>query len=72
MSYESEQYIPPKDQKELVLSWLRRARESQMAHYEMADRLSKKVKWLGVPVIILTVLVGASAFASIVEEIIPV
>ena len=61
-------YQPPQDVKELVLAWLRRARESQMAHYEMANVLSRRSQWLGVPVILITAIVGTSVFASIAAE----
>lgn len=64
-------YSPPQDYENLVLAWIGRSRESQMSHYEMADLLDKKGKWLGVPVIILTTLVSASAFASVIEEVVP-
>jgi hypothetical protein len=65
-------YIPPGSPEELVLAWLRRARESQMAHYEEATALTKRGYWLGVPVIALTAIVGTSVFASIATEVIPV
>lgn len=61
-------YTPPQDERELVLAWLRRARESQMAHYEMANILSDRERLLGVPVILLTSIIGTSAFASLTTE----
>jgi hypothetical protein len=42
-------YIPPQCEEQLVLAWLRRARESQLAHYKMADALTKKGRFLGAP-----------------------
>lgn len=63
-----ERYQPPRDQDELVLAWLRRARASQLQHYEMAAILSKRGQWLGVPVILITAAVGTSVFASIATE----
>ncbi|OPY79674.1 MAG: hypothetical protein A4E64_00318 [Syntrophorhabdus sp. PtaU1.Bin058] len=71
MATKTSRYIPPQCEDQLVLAWLRRARESQMAHYEMADLLSKKGRVLGVPVILLTSLIGASAFTSVASQIIP-
>lgn len=65
-------YMPPSDAEELVLAWLRRARESQLAHYEMANRLGRRNLWMGVPVIVITAMVGTSAFASVVSDLIPV
>lgn len=65
-------YIPPGSREELVVAWLRRARESQMTHYEMATRLSTRNHWIGVPVIMISALVGTSAFASVLSELIPI
>ncbi|MFZ6688826.1 SLATT domain-containing protein [Undibacterium sp. SXout11W] len=64
-SKHSSSYQPPANQRELVLAWLRRARESQMAHYEMANLLSTRGRWLGVPVILITTVIGTSVFASL-------
>lgn len=65
-------YHPPGSPDELVLAWLRRARESQMGHYEMATALEARSYWLGVPVIVISGLVGTSVFASIAADVIPV
>lgn len=64
-------YTPPGSPEELVVAWLRRARESQLSHYEMATRLARRNLWLGIPVIVITAIVGTSAFASIVAELVP-
>ncbi len=61
----SSMYIPPRNPEELVLAWIRRSRESQMAHYEMANIFARRDKWLGVPVILITSAVGTSVFASL-------
>lgn len=66
----SSQYQPPQDERELVLAWLRRARESQMAHYEMANIFSRRERWLGVPVILITTVIGTSVFASLTSQVI--
>ncbi|MFI5398337.1 MAG: SLATT domain-containing protein [Candidatus Binatia bacterium] len=71
MATKTSRYLPPQSQEQLVLAWLRRERESQMAHYEMADVLSKRGRLLGGPVILLTSLVGASALGSVASEVIP-
>lgn len=71
MGEEKSRYLPPQTKEQLVLSWLRRARESQLAHYTMADILSKRGRMLGIPVIILSSVVGTSAFISIATELIP-
>ena len=56
----------------MVLAWIRRTRESQMAHYEMANILSARERWLGVPVILITTVVGTSVFASLNAQVIAV
>nr|WP_312986608.1 SLATT domain-containing protein [Comamonas koreensis] len=64
-------YHPPTSQEALVLAWLRRARESQFSHYDAAKRLGHYGRIFGVPVIIITAIVGASAFASILADAVP-
>jgi hypothetical protein len=49
-----------------VLAWIRRAREAQIRHYAMADRLSAYAKRLGLAVIAITAATGTSAFLSLV------
>lgn len=71
MSTDFTRYSPPATEAELVLSWLRRARESQFSHYAAAARLRSYGRLFGVPIIIITALIGASAFASILAEEIP-
>lgn len=58
-------YNSPKTKSELLERWLRRARESQFAHYEAADRLKRLNYWFGVPVVAITSIVGTSVFSSI-------
>jgi hypothetical protein len=58
-------YNSPKTKFELLERWLKRARESQFAHYEAADRLKKLNYWFGVPVVAITSIVGTSVFASL-------
>ena len=64
-------YNPPETEIELIRAWLRRARESQMQHYDLANHLSGYDKLFGVPVIVLTTLVSAEVFTSAVELEIP-
>ena len=59
-------YDPPIDEEELLLKWIRRARESQASHYDMADRLNRRARWLGVSVIGITSLIGTFVFLSLV------
>ncbi|ASL48259.1 hypothetical protein bAD24_III12740 [Burkholderia sp. AD24] len=58
-------YEPPVDETELLLKWIRRARESQMSHYDMADLLSARDRQLGWLVTALTAFVGTAVFASL-------
>jgi Protein of unknown function (DUF4231) len=67
----SAKYMPPGSPDELVLAWIRRTREAQMSHYEMAEQLSRRHHWMGVPVIVIAAVVGTSAFASVLSELIP-
>ena len=57
---------PPRDMGALVLEWIRRARESQIGHYSMADRLTACGRRLGLAVIGITAATGTSAFLSLV------
>lgn len=61
-------YIPPDNYQQLLLAWIRRARESQFAHYEQATRLRRGSTLLGVPVIVITAIVGTTVFSSIAES----
>jgi hypothetical protein len=63
-------YRMPADTRELLTRWAKRAREAQAAQYEMANRLGRRSQWLGVPVIVITAIVGTSVFASISQEVI--
>ena len=58
----------PCNNKELLEIWFRRSRESQFAHYEAAKYLSRRNYFLGIPVIVLTTIVGTSIFASFQEQ----
>ena len=57
---------PPDDTRSLLLQWIRRARDAQIRHYEMADRLSAYGRHLGLAVIGMTALTGTSSFLSLV------
>ncbi|MCC8400338.1 SLATT domain-containing protein [Paraburkholderia sp. MMS20-SJTN17] len=58
-------YEPPLDETELLLKWIRRARESQMSHYDMADLLSARERGMGWLVTALSAFVGTAVFASL-------
>lgn len=66
----NDQYMPPDDKRALLISWIRRARESQFSHYEMANIYAGREKKLGIPVIIINAIVGTAAFAAISAEVI--
>ncbi|MFM0309503.1 SLATT domain-containing protein [Paraburkholderia sp. RL17-383-BIF-A] len=58
-------YEPPVDENQLLLKWIRRARESQMSHYDMADLLSARDRQVGWLATALTAFVGTAVFASL-------
>ncbi|WP_421295699.1 SLATT domain-containing protein [Aeromonas sp. 604534] len=61
-------YVPPKNPEELILSWIKRARESQFTHYECQKKYEARHLWLGIPAIIMTTLSGASIFKSLQQS----
>ena len=50
---------------DLFESWHRRVAAAEHGHRVMADRMRRRHLTLGIPVVILTTLIGTSAFASI-------
>ena len=54
------------------MAWLRQARESQLAQYEMANMLKKKGERLSSLIALLTSVIGAGAFLSVAVELIPI
>ena len=50
---------------ELLGDWYRRIRYAQFAHYESAKLFDRINYWLGIPVVVLSTLVGTSVFANI-------
>lgn len=58
-------YEPPVDEDQLLLKWIRRAREFQMSHYDMADLLCARERGIGWLVTVLTAFVGTAVFASL-------
>jgi hypothetical protein len=61
-------YAPAKNGVELLQRWIKRGRESQFCHYEMASLLEVRSRMLGIPVILFTTIVGASIFSSFSES----
>ena len=61
--------VPWDDNLEALLDeWRRRAWAAQSAHYRKATKLSRRHVALGVPVVVLSTVVGTSLFATINEE----
>lgn len=56
------------EQDRLLADWHRRAWASQSAHYSMATRLRRRNVWLGLPVVILSTVVGTSVFATLSRD----
>ena len=54
---------------DLLLTWLKRVREAQFAHYDADRRLTAWHYWIGFPATILSSIVGTSVFASIGESV---
>ena len=52
----------------LVQEWFRRARQNQRIHYQCADHFDKKNRWLGIPAIFISTLVGSAVFATVEHE----
>jgi len=53
------------EQQSLLGEWHRRVWASQSTHYSMASRLRARNLWLGMPVVVLSTLVGTSLFATL-------
>ncbi|MBN3755537.1 SLATT domain-containing protein [Paraburkholderia sp. Tr-20389] len=60
------EYRPPANENELLLKWIRRARESQKSHYDMADLLAARNRLFGIGVTVLSAVVGTTVFLSLV------
>lgn len=52
----------------LVSDWFRRARESQMVHYECGSRFHRFNLLLGIPTIIFSTIVGTTVFATLSKD----
>jgi heme/copper-type cytochrome/quinol oxidase subunit 4 len=53
----------------LLVDWCDRADATSKTHYAMADKFSFQNKALGIPVVVLTTLVGTSVFATLQETV---
>lgn len=61
-------YIPPQNLDSLILTWLKRCRESQFAHYEVAAKYASYHRKLGIPTIAVAAIVSCSVFAVLEEN----
>ena len=52
-------------------AWYRRARESQFAHYHAANYYAAASRWLGIPSVLLSAIVGTALFATLQQDGIP-
>ena len=57
--------LPVMEPNELILRWRFRIHRMQLAHYETARVFDHHHLWLGLPVIILSTVVGTTVFATI-------
>ncbi|MCD4486913.1 SLATT domain-containing protein [Chromobacterium vaccinii] len=55
-------YTPPQTPEELVLTWIKRVRESQFSHHHCVEFYKVVHFAIGVPATILTAIVGTSIF----------
>lgn len=53
---------------QLLKDWYVRIRIAQKGHYQDASQLKRRNRLLGIPVVILTTIVGAGVFASIEKD----
>jgi hypothetical protein len=65
----SDARYPPEDSdcRLLLLQWYRRVRQAQLAHAEAATVFGARSRWLGIPAVALSALVGTSVFVSLSE-----
>lgn len=55
----------------LLLVWMDNAKRAQIAHFESANRFSRLNYWLGIPVVVLSAIVGTSVFATLQKSVTP-
>lgn len=61
--------MPTTEQKlDLLHKWYKRIRIAQAGHYQDAGRLKRLHLLLGIPVVVLSAIVGTGVFASLAEE----
>ena len=56
------------DMESLYESWHRRAAAAEAGHRKMSERMRRRYVLLGVPIVVLTTVVGTSVFASLQHE----
>lgn len=55
------------EQSALLIAWKKRAAAAQHCHYFLSTRLHRRNLWLGIPVVILSTVVGTSLFATLAD-----
>jgi hypothetical protein len=58
-----------RDAEGVLSKWQKRARESQYSHNESAKYFENASYWLGVPVIVLSTVVGTTVFATLQKQV---
>lgn len=53
---------------ELLVDWRRRARESQFGHFEASKHFGLQHYWTGIPVVVVSAIVGTSIFATLQSQ----
>lgn len=56
------------DQRALILKWQRAVRSGQIAHYDASARATSLNLALGIPVVVLTTIVGTGVFSTLGEN----
>jgi hypothetical protein len=56
-----------REQSALLAAWRQRVAAAQHCHYYLGTRLRRRNLWLGIPVVILSTLVGTSLFATLAD-----
>jgi hypothetical protein len=56
------------DVENLYESWHRRSAAAEAGHRRMAERMRRRYVMLGIPIVVLTTIVGTSVFASLQHE----
>jgi hypothetical protein len=56
------------EQRDLIITWGKKVRATAKAHCQASVRDERNNLWLGVPVVVLTTIVGTSVFATLQKQ----